>query len=111
MTTEVKKLKADTNSLGNTFRVLQTQYDKMAQQNESLEKAFDKLRLAGAKETANLQAELESKNLELQRKEDVLTILENDLKTKQQLLKNRKNDKNISGKLHTQKRLLHPDFI
>jgi predicted nuclease with TOPRIM domain len=54
LTTEVKKLKADTNALGNTFRVLQTQYDKMAQQNESLEKAFDKLRLAGAKETANL---------------------------------------------------------
>jgi chemotaxis protein MotB len=89
LTNEVKKLKADTNQLGNTFRVLQTQYDKMAQQNESLEKAFDKLRLAGAKETANLQAELESKNIELQRKEDVLTVLENDLKTKQQLLADR----------------------
>lgn len=87
--TDVEKLKADTTRIGNEYRILQTQYDKMVVQNESLEKAFDKLRLSGAKETANLQAELESKNVELQRKEDALLTLEADLKTKEQLLAER----------------------
>lgn len=89
MKTDVEKLKADTTRIGNEYRILQTQYDKMVVQNESLEKAFDKLRLSGAKETANLQAELESKNVELQRKEDALLTLEADLKTKEQLLAER----------------------
>jgi chemotaxis protein MotB len=86
---EVAELKQDTSEMGNNYRLLQTQYDKMVVYNESLEKAFDKLRLSGAKETANLQAELEAKNLELQRKEDALTTLENELKTKQTLLEER----------------------
>ena len=87
--TDVEKLKADTTRIGNEYRILQTQYDKMVVQNESLEKAFDKLRLSGAKETANLQAELESKNIELQRKEDALMTLETDLKAKEVLLAER----------------------
>jgi chemotaxis protein MotB len=86
---DVEKLKADTTRIGNEYRILQTQYDKMVVHNESLEKAFDKLRLSGAKETANLQAELESKNVELQRKEDALMTLETDLKTKEQMLAER----------------------
>jgi chemotaxis protein MotB len=89
MKADVEKLKADTTRIGNDYRILQTQYDKMVVQNESLEKAFDKLRITGAKETANLQAELESKNVELQRKEDALTALESELKTKAQLLAER----------------------
>lgn len=86
---EVSKLKADTSSIGTTYRILQTQYDKMALQNESLEKAFDKLRIAGSKETAILQAELEGKNIELQRKEDALLVLDSELKNKEQLLAER----------------------
>ncbi|MEY3425607.1 MAG: hypothetical protein RL679_965 [Bacteroidota bacterium] len=86
---EVSKLKADTSSIGTTYRILQTQYDKMAIQNESLEKAFDKLRIAGSKETAILQAELEGKNIELQRKEDALLVLDSELKSKEQLLAER----------------------
>lgn len=86
---EVAALKADTSSLGNNYRILQTQYDKMVFQNESLEKSFDKLRLAGAKEAATMQSELESKNLELQRKEDALLSLETELKNKEQLLAER----------------------
>jgi chemotaxis protein MotB len=89
MKADVEKLKGDTTRIGNEYRILQTQYDKMVVQNESLEKAFDKMRLSGAKETANLQAELESKNVELQRKEDALMTLEADLKTKEQLLAER----------------------
>lgn len=86
---EVSKLKADTSSIGTSYRILQTQYDKMALQNESLEKAFDKLRIAGSKETAILQAELEGKNIELQRKEDALLVLDSELKNKEQLLAER----------------------
>ncbi len=86
---EVSKLKADTSSIGSSYRILQTQYDKMALQNESLEKAFDKLRIAGSKETAILQAELEGKNIELQRKEDALLVLDSELKSKEQLLAER----------------------
>jgi len=86
---EVSKLKADTSSIGTSYRILQTQYDKMALQNESLEKAFDKLRIAGSKETAILQAELEGKNIELQRKEDALLVLDAELKSKEELLAER----------------------
>lgn len=86
---EVVSLKADTSTLGHNYRILQTQYDKMVVQNESLEKAFDRLRLSGAKETATMQSELEAKNLELQRKEDALLALESELKNKEQLLAER----------------------
>lgn len=86
---EINALKIDTSNLGNNYRLIQTQYDKMVVQNESLENAFDRLRLAGAKETAVLQSELEGKNLELQRKEDALMSLEADLKLKEQQLSER----------------------
>ena len=89
MKKEVTALKIDTSNLGNNYRLLQTQYDKMVIQNEALETVFDKLRIAGAKETGLLQAELEGKNIELQRKEDALTALEMDLKSKEQLLADR----------------------
>jgi chemotaxis protein MotB len=86
---EVEVLKTDTSSLGNSYRLLQTQYDRMVMQNESLEKAFDKLRLSGSRETAFLQAELESKNIELQRKENALVQAEGELQRKEQLLAER----------------------
>ena len=89
MNKEVSGLKADTSEMGNRYRMLQVQYDKVSAQLESMESAFDRLRKSGAKETATLQAELEAKNLELQRKEDALITLEADLRTKQQLLAER----------------------
>jgi chemotaxis protein MotB len=86
---EVSTLKQDTSDLGNKYRLLETQYDKQSIQLESMEQAFDKLRMAGAKETATLQAELEAKNLELQRKEEALMQLEKELNAKQALLAER----------------------
>ena len=86
---ETSSLKKDTSEMGNEYRLLQVQYDKVSAQLESMEKAFDRLRSSGAKETATLQSELEAKNLELQRKEDVLITLEAELRTKQQLLAER----------------------
>ncbi|TNF49425.1 MAG: hypothetical protein EP305_02840 [Bacteroidetes bacterium] len=86
---EASALKKDTSDLGNKYRLLETEYDKQSIQLEAMERAFDKLRLAGAKETATLQAELEAKSLELQRKEEALMQLENELKAKQALLAER----------------------
>lgn len=86
---EVVQLRKDTMDLGNDFRNLQVQYDKMVQRNEVLEESFDKFRLSGAKETAKLQADLEARSLELQRKEDELMALEKELQAKQQTLEER----------------------
>lgn len=86
---EVDALKSDTGKIGHEYRILQIQYDKMTQQNQSLEESFERLKRAGAKETATLQSELEAKNLELQRKENALLGLEAELKTKQELLAER----------------------
>ncbi len=82
-------LKTDTTELGNKHRLLLAQIDKLITEQEAMEKAFDKLRVTGAREVAQLQADLESKNIELQRKEDALILLEADLKTKEQLLSER----------------------
>lgn len=86
---ETTALKSDTNELGSKYRLLQMEYDKSSIQLESMERAFDKMRISGARETATLQGELEAKNLELQRKEDALMTLESELKTKQQQLEER----------------------
>lgn len=86
---ETAALKSDTSELGNKYRLLQVEYDKSSAQLESMERAFDKMRISGARETATLQAELEAKNLELQRKEDALMTLESELKTKQTQLEER----------------------
>lgn len=86
---EVNQLKLDTTDMGNKYRDLMVQYDKMVQRNETLETSFDKYRLSGEKQTAILQADLDSKSIELQRKQDELTALENELRSKQQLLEER----------------------
>ncbi|MCO5258736.1 MAG: OmpA family protein [Crocinitomicaceae bacterium] len=89
LTTEVEKLKQDTTRLGNEYRDLQVQYDKMIHRVESLETSFDKYRLSGERKSALLQADLDAKSIELQRKQDELTELESELKNKQQLLADR----------------------
>jgi chemotaxis protein MotB len=79
----------DTTELGSRLRLLHIQYDKIANENDILQSKFDKFRLSGAKETAGLQSDLESKNLELQRKEDALQALESELAVKSKLLAER----------------------
>lgn len=86
---EIASLKKDTAAIGHNYRRMQMEYDKMVLQNQTLEKAFDKTKNLSAKETAELQAELEAKNLELQRREDELHILENELNQKMKLLTER----------------------
>lgn len=87
--TDVTQLKSDTTKLGNSYRYLQTEYDKMVMQNMTYERKLEEERKQGAKETSALQADLDAKNLELQRKGDVLNQLEMELNAKQLLLADR----------------------
>ena len=83
---DIAALVIDTTELGSKLRLLKIQYDNILEENDILQVKFDKFRLSGAKETAGLQADLEAKNLELQRKEDALATLESELATKSRLL-------------------------
>lgn len=87
--TDVYRLKEDTMRLGNDYRMLSHQYDIMVGRMESLESSFDKYRLTGEQNTALLQADLDAKSLELQRKQDELLTLEQELRSKQMLLADR----------------------
>lgn len=88
---DVGVLKKDTLRLGTDFRFLQAQYDLMVAQNEAYERKIDQMRLSGAKETANYQADIEARNQELLRKEEALKNLETELGNKQRLLAEREN--------------------
>lgn len=86
---DVSRLKADTLKMGSDFRFLRAQYDLIVAENEANERKIDQMRLNGAKESAGYQADLEAKNLELQRKEDALKALESEIGAKQRLLEER----------------------
>ncbi|HIP32240.1 MAG TPA: hypothetical protein EYG86_05725 [Crocinitomicaceae bacterium] len=86
LTKQVSQLKSDTTKLGADYRTMYAKYAKLAQINESLETTYNKLRLTGAKESAHLHSDLESKQIELQKKEDALLKLEKELLEKQALL-------------------------
>ena len=89
MKKDLDKLITDTTELGRDLRMLQTQYAKILNENDDLQSKFDRFRLSGARETAGLQSDLETKNLELQRKEDALLELEAELNRKSILLEER----------------------
>lgn len=86
---DVTQLKKDTLQMGTDYRFLQAQYDLIVAENEANERKIDQMRLSGAKESAGYQADIEAKNLELQRKEDALKELESELGSKQKLLEER----------------------
>ena len=83
---EVSRLRGDTNNLGNQIRLLKREQETLEAQYATLENSFDKLKNLSAKETATLQSELEQKTKELQRKEDALLKLDQELQAKQVLL-------------------------
>jgi chemotaxis protein MotB len=83
---DIISLKKDTLDLGSNLRFLQAQYDLMVAQNEAYEQKLDQMRMKGAKESANYQADIDAKNQELQRKEDALKVLESELIAKEKLL-------------------------
>lgn len=86
---EVDVLKKDTTELGSALRLLKVDYNKLLIENDDLQTKYDKFRVTGARETAGLQSDLETKNLELQRKEDALLALDAELDKKSKLLEER----------------------
>lgn len=89
LASEVAALKSDTSRLGQNYRMVQAQYDKMVLQNLAYEKRLEQERKTGAQATGLLQSDLDATNMELQRKQDVLNDLENELRAKQNLLEDR----------------------
>ncbi len=89
LTKEVDALKKDTARMNQDYRFLQVQFNKMSLENKALEAQYEQTRKSGEKNTALLQKDLESKNLELQRKQEVLIGLEKDLARKENLLSER----------------------
>jgi len=83
---DLSKLIIDTTALGNKYRLLLRNYNIIDGEYKSLQKSFDKLKNLSARETAELQNQLEAKNNELQIKEDALLKLDQELKEKQRLL-------------------------
>ena len=83
---DLSKLIQDTTALGGKYRLLQRDYGIIDGEYKSLQKSFDKLKNLSARETAELQNQLEAKNNELQIKEDALLKLDQELKEKQRLL-------------------------
>jgi chemotaxis protein MotB len=86
---EVEKIKKDTVAISDKIRSLTIQYQKMVDQNQQLEKRLEADRAIVAKSAGKMQADMDAKNLELQRKQEVLTELEDELKQKQLLLAER----------------------
>ena len=86
---DIEKIKTDTLNIGEKYRNLQIQYDRMVIQNITIEKKLDEDKQIRKKQTGIIQNDLDSKNLELQRKEDALKQLEKELKSKQALLVDR----------------------
>jgi chemotaxis protein MotB len=80
------KLIQDTTALGGKYRLLLRDFNIIDGEYKSMQKSFDKLKNLSAKETAELQSQLEAKNNELQIKEDALLKLDQELKEKQRLL-------------------------
>jgi chemotaxis protein MotB len=86
---EVAALRKDTNNIGDKYRMLQAQYDKIVIQSMAYEKRLDQERKTGSQTTNALQSDLDASNMELQRKQGVLNDLEGELKVKQNLLEER----------------------
>lgn len=94
MQNEVLNLKEDTLRLSENYKILQVQYDRLVLQNLEFEKKLEKDKQTRIKQTGTLQNDLDSKNLELQRKEDALMNIEAELKQKQRLLEDREKKVN-----------------
>lgn len=83
---QLKQLVADSTKMGADHRLLRAKYDKQVATIEALEVNYNKLRLSGAKDVAELSAELEARRIELQKKEDALLKKEADLSKQQALI-------------------------
>ena len=76
----------DSVNLGNEFRMLQVEYDKIGEINKILEDKYAGLQNKGSAESARLINDLEGTRIELQRKEDRLNELEKELNARSRVL-------------------------
>lgn len=83
---QMDQLIADSTKMGADYRLLRAKYDKQVATIEALEVNYNKLRLSGAKDVAELSSELEARRIELQKKEDALLKKEADLEKQQALI-------------------------
>lgn len=86
---DVSLLKEDTLQINEKYKTLQIQYDRMVLQNLEIEKQLEQDKQKRIKQTGTLQNDLDSKNIELQRRQDELLDIEQELKSKQKLLEDR----------------------
>lgn len=86
---QIRQLKADTSELGNKYRTLQAKYDQALALGSSFEQKLAEIKNSDAQHLARMQADLEEKIIETQRKEDELMALEEELRNKQKLLADR----------------------
>lgn len=89
LTKERGELRKDTTELGEALRITSADLALKKNQLDQLQKAFDKYKASGAKETGALQKQLEAKTVELQKKSEDLVTLESELQAKQKLLEER----------------------
>jgi chemotaxis protein MotB len=79
-------LEKDSTDLGNEYRILQVEYDKIGEINKVLESKYASLQNNGSAESAKLINDLEGSRIELQRKEDRLNELEKELNARSRVL-------------------------
>lgn len=83
MKADYAQMKKDTTELGNKYRMLQVEYDRVNETNKSLEDKYAKMMKSGSSETAKLVNDLEGTRIELQKKEDRLNQLEKELNARE----------------------------
>jgi len=89
---QLKQLVADSTKMGADYRLLRAKYDKQIATIEALEVNYNKLRLSGAKDVAELSAELEARRIELQKQEDALLKKQANLDKQQALISEQKQE-------------------
>jgi chemotaxis protein MotB len=86
MRTDLAALVADTTDMGREYRALGIEHARALETNQALEKKYAETVTAGSAETARLINELETTRIELQKKEDRLNELEEELNARSRAL-------------------------
>lgn len=86
MSNNIDQIIKDTTKLSQEYKMLQVEYDKIADLNNVLENKYASLQNSGSAESAKLIRDLEGTRIELQRKEDRLNELEKELNARAKIL-------------------------
>lgn len=86
------QLVADSAKIRLSYNTLLAKHEQLSEINNSLETNYDKLRLSGSKDIAALNADLVAQRIELQKKEDALLKMEQNLTIKQEQITAQENE-------------------